>query len=205
MRTLVAGPRRRDGFTLLEVIIAVAILSVGAIGAMMGMLAAARDLRAGQTRLHQQVLVDASLQRARLFNKAALYATAVDVALAGDMPSMQGVGGAAWHVDPSAPAPGDLSVGALFVMLPNGTFAPCNATSTPACAAAPPASCLDAAIPVGVFCREVAVTRTGASYPAPASIASAYASTKWVRVVQRQPLPADTKAGAVLGREVFAQ
>jgi prepilin-type N-terminal cleavage/methylation domain-containing protein len=195
---------RRRGFSLLEVLIALVILIIGSLGAVTGMLASARALRAAQDRLHGQVLVDASLQRARLHSKQKLYEEAVARDEAASAPSDLGLGQAPWALDlsPTSAAPGDLGSGGLFLLASDGTFARCDASSTPACPAGI-TSCLDEAIPLHAFCREVADTRTGAK-----SITGAYAVTRWVRVVQRKEkgLQKETELrNSILGREVFVR
>lgn len=202
-RTFVRRPR---GFSLLEVLMALVVLLIGSLAAVMGMLASARSLRAGQDRLHQQVLVDATFQRARLHNKGQLHDAAVVHDEGAVVPSALGVGQAPWVMDPSpaTSAPGDLGAGALFFLASDGTFKQCNEHTTPACPAQP-TSCLDSRIPLHVFCREVASTRSGATSARPTSIQGAIAVTRWVRVVQRQRTDGETAASAVLGREVFAR
>ena len=193
---------RRRGFSLLEVLIALVILIIGSLGAVTAMLASARSLRAGQDRLHGQVLVDASLQRARLQNKQQLYDEAAPRDEGAAVPFALDAGQAPWAFDPSpTSAPGDLGSGALFLLASDGTFARCDEHSTPPCPASI-TSCLDTAIPLHAFCREVANTRTGAPSIRPAAIRGAYAVTRWVRVVQRKE---NGLQNSVLGREVFAR
>lgn len=200
---------RRRGFSLLEVLIALVILIIGSLGAVTGMLASARSLRAAQDRLHGQVLVEASLQRARLQNKQQLYEEAVPRDEGAAVPSSLGLGQAPWALDPSptSASPGDLGSGALFLLASDGTFERCDERSTPACPAGI-TSCLDDAIPLHVFCREVASTRTGATSVRPKAIEGAYAVTRWVRVVQRKEKGSQKELGlrnSVLEREVFAR
>jgi prepilin-type N-terminal cleavage/methylation domain-containing protein len=194
---------RRRGFSLLEVLIALVVLIVGSLGAVTAMLASAKSLRAGQDHLHEQVLVDASLQRARLQNKQQLYEAAEVRAQTDPMPFALDAGQAPWALDPSptSSAPGDLGSGALFLLASDGTFARCDANSSPKCPASI-TSCVSADIPLHAFCREVVNTQTGATSTTPTAIEGAYAVTRWVRVLQRKE---NGVTNSVLGREVFAR
>lgn len=197
---------RRTGFSLLEVMIAMAILAVGAVGALAGVLSANEGLREGQLRIYKQNLIEATLQRARLQNKERLYTNALSIAAAPQMPTNQPLGTGNWVMDPTPPIAGDLSTGNLFILLPDGTLRHCDNTTTPQCVTATITSCADTDIPLFVFCREVVTTKTGATF-APGNIvpAGSFVTTRWARVVQRKRTPAETVAHEVLGQEVFAQ
>ncbi|MFZ5443885.1 MAG: type IV pilus modification PilV family protein [Myxococcota bacterium] len=196
---------RPNGFSLLEVMIAMAILAVGAVGALAGVLSANESLREGQLRVYKQNLVEATLQRTRLQNKERLYTGALAITTAAEMPTNRPLGTAPWVKDPTPPVAGDLSTGSLFIVRPDGTMRHCDASTTPQCAN-PIASCADPAIPLFVFCREVATTRSSATF-APGAIvpAGAFVTTRWVRVVQNKRTQAETRFHEVMGREVFAQ
>ncbi len=196
---------RARGFSLIEVMIALAVMLVGAVGAMTGIMSANQSLRDGQLRLYKQVLIDASLQRARLYNKAKMYLSAATVTAATDMPPVEALGTGHWAIDPTTPLAGDLSRGALFFILPDGTMAPCTASTTPACPATI-TTCASTAIPDRVFCREMATTQSAAAFvPGTIVAAGTFVTTRWVRVIQKQPQLADTISGSVLAREVYAQ
>ena len=196
---------RARGFSLIELMIALAVMLIGAVGALTGIMSANQSLREGQLRLYKQVLIDASLQRARLYNKEKLYLSAAAVVGASDMPPLEALGTGHWAMDPTTPLAGDSSRGSLFFVLPDGTMAPCTASTTPACPATI-TTCASTAIPDSVFCREVATTRSAAAF-APGTIvpAGTFVTTRWVRVIQKKPVLADTMFGSVLAREVYAQ
>lgn len=198
--------RHPRGFTLLELMVGMAVLLVGAVGALSGLLAAASALREGQLRLQKQALVDATLQRARLQNKEQLRNAAVAVAAAPDMPQLKAIGAGGWVMDPTPVVAGDLSTGALFIVRPSGVMRHCTAATEPACPAGAITNCADADLPLGVFCREVHATRTAATF-APGGIvpAGSFVTTRWVRVLQQKPSAVATDEGAVLGHEVFAR
>lgn len=183
------------GFTLMEVLIALVVMLLGASGALLALLTASHDLREGQLRLYKTVLVDASLERARLQDKAGLVASAVSAAT---LPSdATAISASPWGLDPTTRVDGDLSTGAYFSVLPNGTIAQLSASSTPAV----PASTACSAVPVGVYCREVVTTR-GAPVASPGAIATgASVATIWVRVSRR----GEPSSLAAVGREVIVQ
>lgn len=101
-------PKRapEGGFTLLEVMIALVILLLASLGVAAGLLAASRDLRAGQLTQYRALLADARVQRVRLADKAALIASAS--------------GTLAWVPDPLPAVAGDLGTGECYYIQPNG-------------------------------------------------------------------------------------
>ena len=173
---------RSRGFTLIEVLIAMAILAIGMLGVFAAYNATAQTLRDGQLSQYRMVLLDASLERLALQNKTALFQTplfAAAAALPVPTPDQIAVGAAPWVIDPSLPDQSDscgsangsgcvntyIGTGALFEVLSNGDIIPCFAPGVPSqclsgtyAPAALPASCADATIPGGIYCREVAVT-----------------------------------------------
>lgn len=187
--------QRRGGFSLIEVMISLAVMLAGSLGAILGLMAANRELREGQLRQYKMVLADASVQRARLRDKVALQNAAVAVS---PLPStVTAISAAPWAVDPTPVVAGDLSTGAYFEVFPNGQIRHLTASTTPAVAANTPCN----AVPEGVYCRELVLAR-GAPVAAPGPItAGGQATTVWVRVSRRGE-PADS---AVLSREVILQ
>src|SRR4051794_17182101 len=92
---------QRWGFTLVEVMVALAVLLLASTGVFAGLFAASRELRLGQLRQHQGALTDASVQRVRLQSKAALLGLAVTPPATS--PESLAVGAAPWTLDASAP------------------------------------------------------------------------------------------------------
>jgi prepilin-type N-terminal cleavage/methylation domain-containing protein len=233
-------PTRRGerGFTLVETMIAAVILAIGLVGVTAALLAAWQNSREGQLSQYKMALIDANVERALLQNKLALFGTAGTSAYsplfqaalpaANPTPDQKAIGAAPWVIDPSTPDVNDvcptisncvtsqLGTGAIFAVLPDGAIQQCTATTpckgytaTPA-----PANCAAAGIPVGLYCREVAVTSgvantqpyvtvSGANYPqTQAGVPlGAIAYTLWVRVSR----VGTTAALATLDREVFVQ
>jgi prepilin-type N-terminal cleavage/methylation domain-containing protein len=183
------------GFTLVEVMIALGVMLVGALGALTGLAAASRELREGQLRQYKMVLIDATSQRIRLQDKQVLisYATA-----AGTLPStVTAISAAPWTLDATTLVPGDLGTGAYFKVLPNGQILQLDAATTPAVAANTACN----AVPQGIYCREVLV-RAGGPVASPGAIATgASLATVWIRV-SRMGEPASM---AVTSREVVVQ
>ena len=198
--------KRRRGFSLIEVMISLAIMLVGAVGAMAGIINANKALYEGQRRLYKSILIDHSLSRARMQNKELLYNSAVAApGSAATMPNNEAIGTGNWVRDPTVIAGNDLSTGSLFFVGPNGSLMRCNAGTQPSCPAAI-TTCADAAIPNGVFCREIAITKSAAAF-APGAIVNAgtFVSTVWVSVIEKKAITTQTVDGRLMGREVFAQ
>lgn len=190
--------RRAQGFTLIELFVAMAVLLIGSIGALVGILNASKDLRDGQLRVLANVLLEARLQRSRLQDKLALFNQG-NATGSYTSPGVEntGLGDAPWKMDDDLPSGGDsndLGYGALFSVLPDGTIVRPTLASTPT-------SCASSAIPKGVYCREVVVTR-GAPVSSPGDIiaSSAQVATLWVRVSRI----GDPIGLAVVTREVIA-
>ena len=194
----------RRGFSLLEVMAAMVVMLIGSLSALQGIMSADQSLREGQLRLHKQVLIDATLSRSRLYSKDLLYNTGITIASAATMPDQQPLATGNWTMDPTPLVANDPSTGSLYFVTPDGTMTPCTATTTPACIGI--VNCASAAIPELVFCREVVTTKTAAGYAPGLIVASGtFVTTRWVRVIQKKKLVADTLDSAVLGREVYAQ
>ena len=81
----------------------------------------------------------------------------------------------------------------------------CNAGTQPSCPAAI-TTCADAAIPNGVFCREIAITSSAASFtPGGIVPAGTLVATVWVSVIEKKAAVAQTIDGRLMAREVFAE
>ncbi len=188
---------RAHGFTLIEMFVAMAVLFIASYGLLLGIVSAYKDLRDGQRRVLSNVLVEARLQRSRLQDKVTLYNKGSATG-SYTSPAFENlaIGTAPWAMDDAPGADSsDLGYGALFSILPDGTFTP--KTTSPA-----PASCADPVIPKGVYCREVAVT-LGAPVSSPGSMIAScgQVATLWVRVSRA----GDPLNLAIVTREVIAQ
>jgi len=218
VRNMISTSReRRRGFTMLEVMIALAILLVASVGALSGLMAASKDLKTGQLHLYQSILVEATVQRMRLADKKLLldYAygqatypvstgttnptAAVNWSMASD-PEKQPVDAAPWGADPWTATTTDtldLSTGKFFFILPSGEITPVAASAIPVTTA-----CSDGSVPNGMFCREVAIIPSAPSVtPGPITAAGFRTATVWIRVSQKgTPL-----SRATVAQEVIAQ
>lgn len=178
------------GFTLLEVMVALVVMIIASVGVVVGLMAASRELRVGQLRLHKATLLDASAQRIRLQNKVAL--TALGIAPPSTPPAQQAIGTGNWVKDPIPMAAGDLSTGAFFRMLPNGEF-----TQLPDSTAT---DCAPASLPKDVYCRERMIVLGGPTADAGLITAGGAIATVWFRVSRASEPP----VLAVLSAEVIA-
>ncbi|MFO0595801.1 MAG: prepilin-type N-terminal cleavage/methylation domain-containing protein [Myxococcaceae bacterium] len=196
--------RSRGGFSLIEVMMGMAVLAVGSTGALLAVNGANLALREGQMRYYKQVLVDSALARTRLQNKEALFNSGITPAADPRNLTLQPIGGGDWVKDPTPFVANDLSTGSLFIVRPDGTIGPCNAASTPACAGI--ANCASAALPRGVFCREVITANvappTGVG---PILPAGSVVITRWVRVSQKKQNVNLTNDTVVVASEVYAR
>jgi prepilin-type N-terminal cleavage/methylation domain-containing protein len=217
-----------SGFTLIETMIALAILGIALIGSLTALIAAGQQLKDGQVRQYRSELVDAAVQRFEVANKyvgangvftgASPFATATALTVACPGACNQlAIGTWGLGYDPTqtlAPPPPpliDLSIGAYFIVREDGEIQPLNATTVPAVAGTP--VCNDPSLPAGSYCREVMITSTttagaivssGATWtnawPPPATITTQSIYTVWVRVSQK----GDTLDKAVYSTMSFA-
>ena len=181
------------GFTLIETMVAVAVLAFGLAGVAAGLIASARDLREGQLTQFKAELTDAAVQRLRMQPKADLLAKAVKAPTAD--PFKAKVGSGPWTVDATPANGGDLGSGAYFRILPDGTI-------TRDLTVAAGTNCAD--VPPEVYCRELVMARgapPGANLPA---AAGAEVLTVWVRI-SRRPVGSDRLETAVEQMEVLFQ
>jgi prepilin-type N-terminal cleavage/methylation domain-containing protein len=184
----------RRGFSLVETMIALAILATGATAALVALSSATRDAAEGQLRQFRTALVDASASRFRLMDKALLAARVqpgepLSFAAAAALPP----GTAPWVTDPTPDSRADLSSGAFFTITGNGDIAP--VTSVPKGTA-----CGSAAQPAGTYCREVLVQR---ALPGKGrAAAGAEVVTVLIRLLKKGESPAAAPAPRA---EVFVQ
>ena len=192
------APARGSG--LLEVLISMSILALAAVGAVMGMVAATRDVKDGQVLQGRRMLLEARVQRLWLASKAELLSTAVD--RPATFPPDIALGTAPWKLDPSPQSATDVGTGTYFRVRPTGqvdslTTVPAN---TPCSATIP-----DTLLPKDVYCREILVTK-GLPKDLPAAAqamvpAGALPFTVWTRVYRK----GDSLERAIVHSEVFVQ
>ena len=176
--------RRVDiaGFTLLETMIALAVLAIALMGTLGGFITVDTQIRDAQLRQGKTMLLDAKVQRVLLTNKAEL--TGIPAAWTPD-PTQAIVNANNTPTPRPVPDPDiDLSVGAYFSVLPNGEIAQINLPAgTP---------CTSPLLPSGAYCRELMVTPgmpNGASMPSggawPGLNGVVAPQTYWIRVYRR--------------------
>jgi prepilin-type N-terminal cleavage/methylation domain-containing protein len=186
------------GFTLIETIVALAVMAVAALGALAAVNFSVTELSKGQLRLYTAAIADAALQRMMAVAKTGLPTDAFPT----PEPKRIGIGARPWSPDTST-AVGDLSAGAYFRVVTGQNAA----TISPATDV--PANTTCDAVPKGVICREILVTRgmpfgdctgnaCGGIIPAGAN-----PITFWVRVSRKGDNPNDDLMAAVVHREVF--
>jgi prepilin-type N-terminal cleavage/methylation domain-containing protein len=177
------------GFTLLETMIALAILAITALGTLAGMIAASQNLKEGQSRQWKTALVEARTELLMLTDKSQLGSGSaatnqlfgpVGTFTAGTPPDKVAIGAAPWKIDPNPANPqAGLGSGAVFTVNQSGVITPVAGTFT---------SCADSTLPRTALCREVALT---AGMPDGTAAASGTAYTVWTRVIRvGEPSPA---------------
>ncbi len=204
--------RARSGFSLLEVMFAMAVLMVSLVGALAGLIASAQQFHDGQIRQSKMVLLEAKSQRLILADHstssipfAGGTSTAsgtwpVPISSPSTVPESQPIGAAPWFLDPTpAVCPTctldggtDLGTGAFFNVDPQGNITPVTVTGASNCSQAPS----------GVFCREVLIaTGLEASGTNSALPPSSVPYTVWIRVSKGGEPPNK----AVVQRDVVVQ
>ncbi len=190
---------QRSGFTLLETMIALAILAGALVGTLAGFIDAGVQLKEAPMRNTKAILLDAKVQRLLLTNKAEL--TSYTSAWAPD-PTQATVNAINNPTPRPVPDPSiDFSIGAFFTILPNGEITQLNVLAGTACSST--------SVPNGAYCREVMLTAgmpNGATLPANPAWASlaglATPQTLWIRIYRKGQDP--VKYGN-LQRQVFLQ
>ena len=198
------------GFSILETMIAMVVLSIGLVGALGALQQGAVESRLGQNRQVKMMLADAAIQRMKLQEKDSFFAGCSSGSSCGPgscwvgttctpntMPAQPtsditavAVGVLPWVRDPTpAGDPLDFSLGAYFNILPDGTITQVTIAGNP--------PCNSALLPQGTICREVYTHRDG---PFGAGVgtflpAGARSATVWVRVTRKtaplDPAPAE--------------
>lgn len=152
-----ADPRPAAGFTLIESMLALVVVSTASVGAIAALLHAGKELRHGQQRQGVMLLVEAKAQVLRLADKSHLDTGTAGLPAAvaytsATPPDQLPVGSAPWVPDPRPPQAGDLASGAYFRIDGLGNITAVDAATAPAGTA-----CNQ--VPAGTWCREVLVTR----------------------------------------------
>ncbi|WP_375756783.1 type II secretion system protein [Corallococcus exercitus] len=199
MRALPSSASRR-GSGLLEVLISMSVLALAAVGAVMGMVAATRDVKDGQVLQGRRMLLEARTQRLWLASKLELANQAV--ARPSTYPPELALGATPWQLDPSTPQAGDVGTGAYFRVLPTGQVAPAlDVPNGTPCSVSTP----DAVLPRDVYCREILVTKGLPKDLPPAAQAMVPAGalpfTFWTRAYRK----GDSLERAIVHSEVFVQ
>ncbi|NOK21966.1 PulJ/GspJ family protein [Corallococcus carmarthensis] len=199
MRALSSSASRR-GSGILEVLISMSILALAAVGAVLGMVAATRDVKDGQVLQGRRMLLEARVQRLWLASKVELANQAVPRPAL--FPPDVALGTTPWQLDPSAPQAGDVGTGAYFRVRPTGQVEPAlDVPAGTACNASTP----DTVLPRDVYCREILVTKGLPKDLPPAAQAMVPAGslpfTFWTRAYRKN----DNRERATVHHEVFVQ
>ena len=160
--------QHKQGFTLIEVILAMGILAVAALGTLAALMSASHDIHAGQLKQYKAALAEQRTQllsmtdKTQILTSNTLYGTVGSYPAGG--PPTVAPGATPWQLDPQ---------GAFFAVNEAGVITPT--------AVAGATNCASTSIPVGVFCREVALTTTLPDGTQP-GVGTPY--TIWTRVIR---------------------
>jgi prepilin-type N-terminal cleavage/methylation domain-containing protein len=193
----------RRGFSLIEVMVALAILAFVAIGALGAIIMASQNVRDGQLRQYKAALVEARVQLLMLADKTQLNSGSPAAnALYGTLGSYPGqslekvaIGSSPWQLDPTPASTNALGTGPFFSVTEGGNIATVSSGAT---------SCADSTLKKGTLCREVALI---SGMPDGSSPTSGTAYTLWTRVIRvGDPSPSSNPSlYAVVDREVVVQ
>lgn len=170
------------GFTLLETMIALAILAGALVGTLAGFIDAGVHLKEAPLRNTKAILLDAKNQRLMLTNRTEL--AAVTAAWAPD-PTQATVNAINMPTPRPTPDPDiDLSIGAFFTLLPNGEITQLDVPAGTLCSSS--------SVPNGAYCREMMLTAgmpNGSALPSnpPWTALSGVANpqTLWIRIYRK--------------------
>lgn len=158
------------GFTLIEVMIALAVLAIGIVGGLAGIISAAEAIRDGQRRQHKMALLDARGQQFLLMDKTNIDTSAVNPP--STAANRLALGAAPWALDVANP--GDVSSSPWFKIAGDGTVTAVPLTGSPTACGTQPS---------GVYCRESFLMRGAPATLNAATIpAGATAYTLWTRI-----------------------
>lgn len=202
--------RLRRGFTIIEGMIALAVLAVAAAGALLALVNANQMIREGQLRQLKMVLVEASAQRG-MFSLANTDTTADAGPVVTTTPDNAAIGASPWKIDDSPALDLDLGTGAFFKLFPDGTITPmtCDGPDgggVAGCLSTATYNSCGAALPNGIYCREIAVGPNlppGANSVVSGELLDAGAGfhTRWIRVSRK----GEPRSRAVVYREVVVR
>ncbi|MFT3711744.1 MAG: prepilin-type N-terminal cleavage/methylation domain-containing protein [Archangium sp.] len=200
----------RRGVSILEVMMAMVVLAIALVGSLAALQRGLTESRLGQNRQQKVMLADATLQRQRLMDKTTFFNSTIEPdsstrfagpgfnARPGLDITTQAVGTGVWVVDPTTSAdPNDLSQGAYFNVLPDGTITRAAVTPGTKCNL----------VPINTVCREM-YTHQGLPFGATDVMgagrlpAGTNVATTWVRITRRmatnQPAEVDIIMSQVL-------
>lgn len=190
------------GFTLIEVTVALVVLAIAALGALSAIMASSKTLKEGQLRQFAVALAEAHGQKWTLADKGLVASKAVS--WPGTSPDQLPLSDTTtWKLDPTTPLQVTSSpptyqdavgVGAFFKVDTLGSIAPV----WPVPSYSTSDTCQTVSVPVGTFCRQVAVVK---GLPSGAAPPSGTAYTVWTRVWR----VGQSAGSAVTHREVIVQ
>jgi prepilin-type N-terminal cleavage/methylation domain-containing protein len=189
------------GFTLIEVLVASLVLAIGIVGAILGLISAAKELRYGELRQVAGALAEAKSQALISTNKLWLASAPPPYTnpLPGCSTAIEALspGTAPWVLDPTSASgvANDLAEGAFFKVLPNGQVSSVSSTDGgwTSCASA---------IPTGMYCREVALCQGMIDGGIPSIIAAGGTPYTYLTRVSRA---GDPLTSAVINLDVFVE
>jgi prepilin-type N-terminal cleavage/methylation domain-containing protein len=201
---------RQTGFTLIEVMAAMAVVAFASMGVFGGINYARQELNDGQIRQFKMVLLDAKAQRLLGGSKQNMSTSGFDSLLPTAIPSTPPgkvpIGANPWVPDNTTPVSGDISSGAYFKIRADGTLT--ADTTVPAGTA-----CNSSLIPVGTYCREVMITNgtpSGtSSFPtngvSAVTLQGAAAVSYWTRISRMTSSGPESTSRAIVHKDLIIQ
>jgi prepilin-type N-terminal cleavage/methylation domain-containing protein len=189
--------RSQRGFSLIEVMVALAVLGIAMIGSIAGLLTASAAITDGQMAQYKSSLAEVHALSMTLMDRTAIQQKNQGQTYSGPDPSTLAPGTSPWALD----ATGD---GAFFRIPESGVVTPVTLSAL---------NCGDTSIPVGVYCREVMLTNKLPNGAVPTATAgwtnvlshgtqiTVQPYTVWTRIIRS----GDPMNKAVVLREVILQ